>query len=567
MKTTTNLKYYSYLRKSSEGEDRQVQSIERQADEVHKLITYEGLQVVGNFQECKSAMIPENRPEFKKMIRGIKMGKANGIVCWHINRLARNPLESGIIQQLLEDGKIQSIITKDREYISADNAIIFSVESSLATQYSKDLGKMVRSGMDKKASQGIAPFKAPIGYLNTKMAEHGSNYIIKDPERFDIVRQIWDMILSRQYTTSKILEIVVNETGLKPRLPHGAKLGKLTISGLYNLLTNPFYTGLFYYKGQLIQGKHEPMITMIEFNSVQELLGRTGNSRYQKHKFTYTGIMKCGECGCAITATKKSKLIKSNHLYKSYSYYYCTQRKQDVECLSRQILRLEELENQIVEEMQSASINDSFFNLAIKIIKQNSDTLKSQAEAIQQQQERGIITIEKEVKNLLQLRISDVITDEEFQQEKNDREKRLTIINTKLREIKSHPYFLLAQIEANLKGLVNLKERFISASEEGRRKMFLDLGENHHLNGKKLNIIKPLWVQCIEKNKKDVEPELIRFELEKYIDINTFNIHFKDMFPLMCALVEEVGTVFKKEIGDREENDLTLDSIIIIEDW
>jgi site-specific DNA recombinase len=548
MKAQTNLKYYIYLRKSSEGEDRQVQSIERQADEVNKLITYQGLQVVGTFEECKSAMVPENRPEFKKMIRGIKIGKANGIVCWHINRLARNPLESGIIQQLLEDGKIKSILTKDREYTSADNSIILSVESSLATQYSKDLGKMVRSGMDKKVSQGIAPFKAPIGYLNTKMAEHGSNYIMKDPERFDIVRQIWDMILSRQYTTSKILEIVLNETGLKPRPPRGAKLGKLTISGLYSLLNNPFYAGLFYYKGQLIQGKHEPMVTVTEFDAVQELLGRNGNSRHQKHKFTYTGIIKCGECGCAITATKKSKLIKSNHLYKSYTYYYCTQRKQNIKCLSRKILTVYELENQIIDEMYSASINDSFFNLAVKIIKQNSDTLKSQAEAIQQQQKKEIITIEKEVKNLLQLRISDAITDEEFQQEKNDRENRLSIINVKLEESKSHPYYLLTQIESKLKELVNLKERFISASEEGRRKMFLALGGNYLLIGKKLNIIKPLWLQTIEKNIKNVEPELIRFELEKYIDINTFNIHFKDMFPLMWALLEEVGTSIDKEI-------------------
>src|ERR1043165_1295252 len=215
MKNHQNEKYYIYLRKSSEGEDRQVQSIERQADEVQKLVLYQGLNIAGTFQESRSAMMPFNRPEFTRMIKGIKAGKANGIVCWHINRLARNPLESGIIQQLLEDGKIDRIVTKDREYTSADNAIIFSVESSLATQYSKDLGKMVKSGMEKKVSQGIYPSKAPFGYLNTKMAEHGSNYIIKDPERFDIIRKIWDMILTEKYAPSQILEMITKETGLK----------------------------------------------------------------------------------------------------------------------------------------------------------------------------------------------------------------------------------------------------------------------------------------------------------------------------------------------------------------
>jgi site-specific DNA recombinase len=369
MKTTTNLKYYTYLRKSSEGEERQVQSIERQFDEVEKLIQYQGLKVVDKFQESRSAKIPFNRPEFTKMIKGIKTGKANGIICWHFNRLSRNPMESGIIQQLLEDGKIKSIVTKDREYTAADNSIIISVESSLATQYSKDLGKMVKSGMDKKVSQGIAPIKAPLGYLNTKMAEHGSNYIVKDKERFAIVRQIWDMALSKQYSTSKILDYVLNKSGLMARKNHGKRLGILTISGLYSLLTNPFYTGLFLYKGKLYKGNHEPMITMAEFEAVQELLGRKGNARYYKHEFTYTGIMKCSYCGCAITATRKSKLMRSTGLYKSYTYYYCTQRKKKLPCIARKILTVNELENKIVQEMQSVTVSKPFFDLAFRILK------------------------------------------------------------------------------------------------------------------------------------------------------------------------------------------------------
>jgi site-specific DNA recombinase len=547
MKTTTNLKYYTYLRKSSEGEERQVQSIERQLDEVEKLIQYQGLRVVDKFQESRSAKIPFNRPEFTKMIKGIKTGKANGIICWHFNRLARNPMESGIIQQMLEDGLIKSIITKDREYTAADNSIVISVESSLATQYSKDLGKMVKSGMDKRVSDGIAPFKAPLGYLNTKMAEHGSNYIIKDPERFPIVRQIWDMILSREHTTSKILDIAVNQLGLKPRTPHGARSGRLTIGGLYSLLTNPFYTGLFYYKGELCQGTHEPMITMTEFEKVQELLGRNINSRYQKHIFTYTGIMTCGDCGCAITATKKSKLLQSSKLYKNYTYYYCTQRKQNTPCPSRKILTLQELESQIAEEMENVSVTDSFLKLATKILKENTGLLQSQHQAIQGQQEKEVQTIEKEIKNLLQLRISDVITNEEFEQEKQIRENKLVQMKQKVKESEAHPYNLLTEVEGRIRQIANLKERFIAASEEGRRKMFLSIGENHHIIGKKLNIIKPLWLETIEKNKKVVEPELIRFELEKYIDTNTFSIYFRDMFPLMCALMEEVGTEISNE--------------------
>ncbi len=188
-KETTKIKYFEYARKSSEGEDRQVQSIERQYEENKKTIARYGLEVVDSFSENRSAKKPNNRPAFNEMIRRIEKGEANGIVCWHINRLSRNPLESGIIQQLLIDGKIQSIQTKDKEYLPTNNVIVISVESGMPSQTSIDLVKTVKSGIDKKIIKGQAPTLTPLKYLNTKHEARGENYIIKNPDRFDLIKK------------------------------------------------------------------------------------------------------------------------------------------------------------------------------------------------------------------------------------------------------------------------------------------------------------------------------------------------------------------------------------------
>ena len=74
MKTNSFIKYYIYLRKSSEGEDRQVQSIERQSDEISRMITNQRIQVVETFEECRSAKVPHNRPEFDKMVNRYRNG-------------------------------------------------------------------------------------------------------------------------------------------------------------------------------------------------------------------------------------------------------------------------------------------------------------------------------------------------------------------------------------------------------------------------------------------------------------------------------------------------------------
>jgi DNA invertase Pin-like site-specific DNA recombinase len=78
-------------------------------------------------KEAKSAKTPSIRPLFNEMIGMIYKQKAEGILTWQINRLSRNPMESGILQQLLQDKKIKSIQTIDRQYRPEDNAIIFSV--------------------------------------------------------------------------------------------------------------------------------------------------------------------------------------------------------------------------------------------------------------------------------------------------------------------------------------------------------------------------------------------------------------------------------------------------------
>jgi site-specific DNA recombinase len=557
MRNNTNVKYYIYLRKSSEGEDRQIQSIERQADEVHTLIANQGLTVVGTFQECRSAMVPFNRPEFSKMLKGIKAGKADGIICWHMNRLARNPLESGIIQQLLEDGKLHSIVTRDREYTAADNSIIISVESSLATQYSKDLGKMVKSGLHKKVAEGIAPHKAPIGYLNTKKAEHGSNYILKDTERFEIIRKIWDLMLTGLHTPTKILDMINTEIGLKKYSYSSPTVFPIARSTIYRILTDPFYAGLFRYNGNIHQGKHPAMITVDEYDQVQKLLGRKGRPRYQVHNFPYTGMISCGGCGSAITATEKQKLIKSTGLMKSYQYYYCTHRKKGAEnCSARKVLSLNELESLIYEELNKISISDKFKEVAIKILKDNNQNIVEHEQAIYIQKKNEVTKLEKEIKGLLQMRLSDSITEGEYKEARKERDEKLVFIKAKLNQSEYQKEKLTTLIEKKFLMVANLKERFKKAPDEEKKAIFYSLGKNHVLKDKKLLIDKHNWLKSVEKNKEAAEHEIRWLELEKYIDLKSFNTYLGDMFPIMRSVVDDVGTEIKKELRNKGDPDL-----------
>ena len=182
-----------------------------------------------------------------------------------MDRLSRNPVDSGQVQWLLQRRKIHSILVAGREYRSEDNIIALCVESGADTQYIVDLRRNVIRGMKSKVEKGWLPSVAPLGYLNYRDIEEVAT-IIKDPERFQMVRGIWDLALAGTQT-QKILDIANNQWGLRTRKTR-KKMGKqLSKSRLYEILSNVFYTGRFEYKGSLYEGRHEAMITVAEFEA------------------------------------------------------------------------------------------------------------------------------------------------------------------------------------------------------------------------------------------------------------------------------------------------------------
>src|SRR3989338_8498575 len=89
------IQYFLYARKSSESEDRQVQSIDDQINRLKEVARTLGLEIKKTYTESKSAKKPNNRPLFDEMMERIENGEAGGIFWWQIKRLSPNPLDSG----------------------------------------------------------------------------------------------------------------------------------------------------------------------------------------------------------------------------------------------------------------------------------------------------------------------------------------------------------------------------------------------------------------------------------------------------------------------------------------
>src|SRR4030065_2688674 len=97
------MKYFIYTRKSTDSEERQILSIEAQLHELKEFATKEKLEIAASFQEAKTAKEP-GRTVFAEMLSLIEKGKAEGILSWHPDRLARNAVDGGKIIHLIDKG-------------------------------------------------------------------------------------------------------------------------------------------------------------------------------------------------------------------------------------------------------------------------------------------------------------------------------------------------------------------------------------------------------------------------------------------------------------------------------
>src|SRR3989339_236892 len=159
------MQYFLYARKSTDVEDKQVLSIEAQLAELREIAKRDGLEIAEEFVEKRSAKMP-GRPVFNEMLKRIQQGEAKGVICWKIDRLARNPVDGGQVQWLLQEGVLRHIQTHDRSHYPNDNVLMMSVELGMATEYIRQLSANTSRGLRQKARQGIYPGLAPFGYLN-----------------------------------------------------------------------------------------------------------------------------------------------------------------------------------------------------------------------------------------------------------------------------------------------------------------------------------------------------------------------------------------------------------------
>ena len=358
-----------YARVSSKEQEREGFSIPAQQRLLNSYADDRGLTVVREFVDVETAK-RAGRTSFTKMLAWLKKNRdtCRTILVEKTDRLYRNLKDWVVLDELdLEIHLVKEGIVLSDDARSTDK-FMHGIRVLMAKNYIDNLSEEATKGMREKASQGIWPSSAPIGYVNI-LRDDGKRAIAPDPTVAPLIHQAFEWAATGQYSLG-ILARMASDAGLLTR----RSKARMTKSGIHQILRNPIYMGEFDWAGEVYQGTHTPIVTRELWDRVQDAIG----GRYQGQRdtvrageFTYPGLVSCGHCGCLLSAQIQKE---------RYIYYHCSGFKGN--CGER-YLREESLDQHFAAALRSLVFPPSWMEyLKVELRKGQADVQRFHQESL-----------------------------------------------------------------------------------------------------------------------------------------------------------------------------------------
>lgn len=295
--------FYAYIRVSTAKQGEGV-SLEAQQDAIKSYAAQHGFQISRWFEEKETAA-KIGRPKFTELVKELKSGKARGVIMHKIDRSARNLRDWAAVGELQDSGIEVHFAAENVDFTTNGGRLTADIHAVMAAHYIRNLREETLKGINGRLKQGLYPFKAPIGYLDTG----GGKAKVICPKNGPKVRHLFECYASGEYSLWTLVD-EAERIGLK-----SSRGGRLSKTAIEWMLKNPFYTGLIHVKSraQTFKGIHEPLISPALFQKVTEVRHGKKAQKKSRHDLTYRRMFTCAECNRSYIGERQ----------KGHKYYRC----------------------------------------------------------------------------------------------------------------------------------------------------------------------------------------------------------------------------------------------------
>ena len=338
-----------YARVSSKEQEKEGFSIPAQLKLLKEYAAAQGFAVAQEYVDIETAK-QTGRTAFGEMVGYLKEHPAIRVMLVEkTDRLYRNLKDWVTVDELdVEIHFPKEGVVLSRESRSSEK-FMHGIKVLMAKNYIDNLSEEARKGMQEKAEQGIWPTKSPLGYRNVAGPD-GKKIIATDPDVAPIVSKLFEWYSTGQYALKEVAQ-KARDAGFIYRRT-GASV---PVSAVHSILRNRLYTGQFEWNGKLIQGRHQPLVSVELWERVQGVLDRRNANKAKRgrHDFAFSGLIACAKCGCSVVGEVKKH---------RYVYYHCTGYADKCQgnpaSCRRHYVREEVLEKQFTELLGQLQFDD-----------------------------------------------------------------------------------------------------------------------------------------------------------------------------------------------------------------
>ena len=262
------------------------------------------------------------RPALQRLLEDIEAGKVDCVAVYKVDRLSRSLLDfARIVERFDEHGVSFVSVTQQFNTATSMGRLILNVLLSFAQFEREMIAERTRDKMHAARRKGkwVGGFP-PLGY---DVAPNGGRLVVNETEA-EQVREIF-----RLYLREESLSVVARElnsrgwttkswTTRKGKRREGRPWAK---GSLHRLLRSIVYTGKVAFKGELIEGEQDAIVSARQWRRTQEVLehnGRNGGARVRnKYGALLKDLIHCAACDAPMTHTYT---VQAN---KRYRYYVC----------------------------------------------------------------------------------------------------------------------------------------------------------------------------------------------------------------------------------------------------
>ena len=442
--------YCLYARVSSREQEREGYSIEAQLKSCKQYAVAHNLKIVKEYVDIESAK-DSGRKKFNEMIEFLKENENVGIACEKVDRLYRNWKD----YITLDDLKTTLIFVKENSIVTPDSRasekFFLGIRVLMARNYIDNLSDEIKKGCYEKFAQGGYPRKAPLGYINDK----NTRTILVDPKTSPFIVKMFELYASGRYTLAQISNVLY-EDGLRTRS------GKRVVKGsIHRMIQESFYYGLMQYNGKHNKGNHKALISKKLFDQANDMLNNKSKVKAVKHDFALKGRLRCGSCGCTITAETQ----------RGHVYYRCTHSKP---CPEKKYVREETLSEEISLILADLQMDNEFIEIMIQATREaKKDELDyniNTIESLNKQHE----TIKRRLSKLLDSHIDDTIPLDLFEQKKDELLKEKAEVETQMVGNETAHDVSFEQLEKVLK-VAHVAQKLFKVGDNETKQILLSL--------------------------------------------------------------------------------------------